>query len=70
MRMQYDPSFSRFTEGKRLPFSGVGWRQGGLGSYIPLGHWVLLPDRYGIVFRTFVGTAEVSTSFRSLHFVI
>jgi hypothetical protein len=22
--------------------------------------WVLLPDRYGIVFRTIVGTAEVS----------
>ena len=62
--------FQGLTEGKRLPLSGAGWRQGGLGSYIPLGHWVLLPGRYGIVFRTIVGTAEVSTSFRSLHFVI
>jgi hypothetical protein len=32
--------------------------------------WVLLPDWYGIVFRTIVGTAEVSTPFRPLHFVI
>ena len=59
--------FQGFAEGKRLPFSGAGWRQGGRGSYIPMG---APADQYGIVFRTIVGTAEVSTSFRSLHFVI
>jgi hypothetical protein len=69
--VQCECSMTQVFQGSRKEsaFLSLGL-DGAKAVWVHIFYWVLLPDRYGIVFRTIDGTAEVSTSFRSLHFVI